>query len=201
MSILVMSDIHGNLPALKAVLKDAATEYNEIWFLGDIVGYGPDPGRCLDLLNEYGARMVAGNHDWAVSGMIDVKNFNKQARAAIQLHKELLSVKQKKFLASLPVILKQNSVTLSHANPLEPIWGYVMDRMTAKSVLCSADTSLTLIGHSHITALWSLRSGLCTGNSNNCGKAIFLCRVSAPGQSWKCRPIPKWGPCCVLFTA
>ena len=154
MSILVMSDIHGNLQALKAVLNNTVGEYKKIWVLGDIAGYGPEPGKCLDLLIDHGALIVAGNHDWAVCGKIDIAYFNSQAKAAIRIHQRMIPHEQKQILANLPIVLKRQSVTISHANPLDPIWGYVLDNATAASILHKAETSLTLVGHSHITALW-----------------------------------------------
>ena len=152
---LVMADIHGNLEAFKAVMKDASGLFGEIWMLGDVAGYGPDPGPCLDLLRKRQAVMVAGNHDWAASGKIDTDDFNDEARAAVELHKACLSPTQKSFLGELPETLKRRSVTLAHGNPEYPIWGYVLNDSAAARVLQEAATSLTLVGHTHLPALWA----------------------------------------------
>ena len=154
-SILVLADIHGNLNALKAVLKDASGEYREIRVLGDIVGYGPDPGACLDILREYGAVMISGNHDLAACGKIDLENFNDEARAAIILHRAALLDEQKEFLNSLPGTMKLGSITMAHGNPENPIWGYVLNIETAAHILMKTETSLTLVGHTHIPALYA----------------------------------------------
>ena len=153
--VLVIADIHGNLEALKAVMSNSAGEFGEIWVIGDVAGYGPDPGACLELLRKRHAIMVAGNHDWAACGKLDTKNFNEEARAAVQIHQAVLTDQQKSYLSGLPETLKLRSVTLAHGNPEYPIWGYVLDDSTATRVLGNAVTSLTLVGHTHLPALWS----------------------------------------------
>lgn len=157
MSVLVVSDVHGNLEALRAVLKDSRGDYTEIWALGDVAGYGPDPGRCLDILTDAGALMVAGNHDLAACGRLDIRDFNHEARAALEIHRRILSDDHKGLLAGLPKILQHRSVTLVHGNPMDPVWGYVLDNATAGAVLNRAETSLTLVGHSHLSGCWLLR--------------------------------------------
>ena len=157
MSVLVVSDVHGNLEALRAVLKDSRGDYTEIWALGDVAGYGPDPGRCLDILTDAGALMVAGNHDLAACGKLDTREFNHEARAALEIHRRILSDDHKGLLAGLPKILQHRSVTLVHGNPMDPVWGYVLDNATAGAVLNRAETSLTLVGHSHLSGCWLLR--------------------------------------------
>jgi len=155
-SVLVLADIHGNLNALRAVLKDASGEYSDIWVLGDITGYGPNPVECLNLLRDRNAVLIAGNHDLAACGKIDIGSFNNEARAAIQLHRKILPEHHKIFLRTLPDILKINSVTLSHGNPENPAWGYVHNCETANGILKTAQTSLTLVGHTHIPVLYAL---------------------------------------------
>jgi len=154
--ILVIADIHGNLEALEAVLHRAGGGFEEIWVLGDIAGYGPDPSLCLDLLRKYDAVMIAGNHDFAACGKLSANNFNFEAEKAIQIHRSILSEESKAFLRNLPEIMVRHSVTLAHGNPENPIWGYVIDNASATRALASAKTPLTLIGHTHIPALWSL---------------------------------------------
>jgi len=78
---LIISDIHSNLAALMAVLQDAG-EFDAIWCLGDIVGYGPDPNQCVARLREYDHFSIAGNHDWAALGRLSLENFNIDARLA-----------------------------------------------------------------------------------------------------------------------
>ncbi len=153
--ILVISDIHGNLPALKSVLARALPVSREIWVLGDTAGYGPEPEACLKLLRQHNTLMVPGNHDWAVCGKLSLSRFNTEAAAAITIHKKRLSNEQKDFLAALPPSIIRHSVHISHGHPANPLWGYVLDTPAAAGVLARAETSLTLLGHSHITALWT----------------------------------------------
>ena len=154
--ILVMADIHGNLEALKAVMKDAAGEYEKIWVLGDVCGYGPDPGACIDLLCKAHALIVAGNHDLAVCGRIDSNNFNAVARLGVEIHRQVLSQRHISLLRELQPMCICQSVTLVHGNPFDPIWGYVLNDQNARIVLEQAKTSLTLCGHSHLPGFWGL---------------------------------------------
>ncbi len=152
---LVIADIHGNLPALKAVLADSAGEVGAIRVLGDVAGYGPEPGECLEILRRLGARLVAGNHDWAACGRIDISDFSADAKAAIIIHREILSDSQKEYLSSLPEHMEEFSVSYSHGDPRNPIWGYVLNTPAAAGVLATATTSLSLLGHSHFPGLWA----------------------------------------------
>ena len=152
--VLVLSDIHGNLEALKAVLQDAAGEFGEIWVLGDIAGYGPDPGACVDMLRRLGAVAVAGNHDLAAADELEISGFNDEARAALSIHRRILKKDQKEYLVNLPKVIQRRSVSLSHGHPADPIWGYVLNDHQAAGILTTTMSSLTLLGHSHIPALW-----------------------------------------------
>jgi len=152
----VIADVHGNLEALEAVLKDAGGDFEELWVLGDIVGYGPDPSLCLEFLREHDAIMIAGNHDFAACGKLSISDFNFEARKAIQIHQSVLSEESKNFLRNLPEVMVRRSVTLAHGNPENPIWGYVIDSISATRVLTAAQSPLTLIGHTHIPSLWTL---------------------------------------------
>ena len=153
--VLVIADIHGNLEALKAVFEDAAGAFAEIWVLGDIAGYGPDPDKCLHILQAAKSIIVAGNHDLAAAGSVSLSFFNDEALAAILLHQELLSEADKIALKSFPHTVERRSVTLSHGNPANPVWGYVLESTMARTVLAQTHTSLTLVGHTHIPALWT----------------------------------------------
>ena len=81
---VIVSDVHANLVALEAVIRDAEAggPIDEVWSLGDCVGYGPQPGECLARLRGFEAAMVAGNHERAASGAIGTEGFNPDAAAA-----------------------------------------------------------------------------------------------------------------------
>jgi len=157
--VLVVADIHGNLEALEAVLDNTLGSFEEIWVLGDIAGYGPDPNLCLELLRKYNALMIGGNHDFAACGKLSIDNFNFEAKKAIQIHQSILSEEAKSFLQNLPKVIVRRSITLTHGSLENPIWGYILDNVSATQILTATQTPLTLTGHTHIPALWALTPG------------------------------------------
>ena len=100
MRVLVISDIHANLAALETVLAAAAGQYDTVWCLGDVVGYGPKPNECIELVREHASFCAIGNHDWAVLGRpgINVDDFNPQARQAVLWTQEQLTEDNRRFL-------------------------------------------------------------------------------------------------------
>jgi diadenosine tetraphosphatase ApaH/serine/threonine PP2A family protein phosphatase len=148
MRYLVISDIHSNLAALNAVIADAGS-FDRIWCLGDITGYGPDPNECLDRLREFPLITLAGNHDWAVLGRLDLDEFNRDARAACLWTRQRLTAANRDFLESLPVATEEEGYTLVHASPSEPVGEYVLDSLTAEYNFSRFDTPICLVGHSH----------------------------------------------------
>ncbi|MDA0264042.1 MAG: metallophosphoesterase family protein [Chloroflexi bacterium] len=100
MRALILSDIHANLEALEAVLADAQARggFDVVWSLGDTVGYGPDPGACIDRIREFELVAVAGNHDCAAVGLIDAADFNDAAKAAADWTTGQLNATQRDFL-------------------------------------------------------------------------------------------------------
>ena len=81
MRIALLSDVHGNLPAFEAVLADVDDAgVDEIWCLGDLVGYGAQPDACVELARERCDLCLAGNHDLVVTGEIDIADFSVQRR-------------------------------------------------------------------------------------------------------------------------
>jgi predicted phosphodiesterase len=148
MRYLVISDIHSNLAALNAVIADAGT-FDRIWCLGDLTGYGPDPNECLDRLREFPLTTLAGNHDWAVLGRLDLDEFNRDARSACLWTRQRLTPANREYLDSLPVFVEEAGYTLVHASPSEPVEEYVLDSLTAEYNFDRFDTPVCLVGHSH----------------------------------------------------
>jgi predicted phosphodiesterase len=148
MRYLVVSDIHANLAALNAVMADAGP-FDRIWCLGDLTGYGPDPNECIERLREFPLTTLAGNHDWAVLGRLDLNDFNRDARAACLWTRQRLTPQNRDFLAALPVLMEQESYTLVHASPSEPVEEYVLDVLTADYNFNKFSTAVCLLGHSH----------------------------------------------------
>src|SRR5918999_3652396 len=100
MRIAVLSDVHGNLPALEAVL-GALKPYDAVWQLGDVVGYGPQPDEVVARLAAEGAVGVRGNHDSAAIGELTTDAFNDDARAAVEWTADRIASDTKRWLAEL----------------------------------------------------------------------------------------------------
>jgi predicted phosphodiesterase len=150
MRLLIISDIHANLAAFEAVLKDAHGLWDQIWCLGDLVGYGPDPNECVALLREYDHLSLCGNHDWAVLGKLDINNFNEEAQTAIDWTRKQLSEETRIYLDGLQAgMLLEPFFTLAHASPRHPVWEYILDKGTAVANLSYFDTPYCLVGHTH----------------------------------------------------
>ncbi len=161
MRCAVLADIHSNLEAFQAVLRDLEEKggVDEIWCLGDIVGYGPDPRDCIQLLRRHRCACVAGNHDWAAIGKLDTSAFNPDAAAASQWTAAALKKEDVDYLAGLPLTLRLGDFTLAHGSPREPIWEYVLSAQAARANFGCFDSRFCLIGHSHSPLLFELDSG------------------------------------------
>jgi predicted phosphodiesterase len=160
MRVLIVSDIHANLPALEAVLEDAGGDYDTIWCLGDTVGYGPWPDECVKRVRDLGAITVIGNHDWAALGRMDVEDFNPEARRAVMWTAEHLSEEANGWLAALPSQpVEAEGYTLTHASPRDPIWEYVIYPSVAMANFDRFATACCLVGHTHVPQLYVLSRG------------------------------------------
>jgi len=148
MRIAVLSDIHANLPALEAVAADLPA-VDEIWVLGDTVGYGPQPNEVIVILQGMGARSVLGNHDGAAIGIVDARYFNPDARAAIEWTAAEVDPNARAYVASLPEIRRDGEVTAVHGSPRDPIWEYITGTAVAAQNMGAFDTRLCLFGHTH----------------------------------------------------
>lgn len=152
MRYAIIADIHSNLAAFKAVLDDIESNggAEEIWCLGDIVGYGPQPHQCIELLRRYRHVSVAGNHDWAATGKIDTSEFNPEAAAAARWTASQLTTEDIDYLNSLPLIIEKADFTLVHGSPRDPIWEYVISSGIARDNFAYFKSNYCLIGHSHV---------------------------------------------------
>lgn len=155
MRILVISDIHANLTAFERVLDDAEGEWEQIWCLGDVIGYGPDPNECTELLRAHDHISLSGNHDWAVLEKLDIKSFNYEARAAIEWTQATLNGSARTYLESLPAKMDKEPFTLAHASPRQPVWEYILDRGTAAANFGHFETQYCLVGHTHTPMIFT----------------------------------------------
>lgn len=149
MRLAVLSDIHANLAALEAVRADLP-EVDEVWVLGDIVGYGPQPNEVIATLQEMGARSVMGNHDGAAVGSVDTGWFNPDAARAIEWTSEVIDDNSRAYLAALPEVRVERDLTAVHGSPRDPIWEYVVSGAIAAENLSAFGTRICLHGHTHV---------------------------------------------------
>ncbi len=156
MRYAILADIHGNLEALTAVLGDIEQQggADEIWCLGDIVGYGPEPSACLEILQRCQHVAVAGNHDLAAVGKLDVSFFNPLAAAAIAWTTQHLSAADNHYLEHLPLTLEKGDFLLVHGGPAEPALEYIMSTSIANRNLAFFKSRYCLVGHTHAPALF-----------------------------------------------
>jgi predicted phosphodiesterase len=155
MRYLIISDIHANLAAFETVLKSAG-EFDKIWCLGDLVGYGPDPNQCIEQLKEYDHLCVAGNHDWAALDRLDLAEFNAEAQQSARWTQEQLTPANRAFLENLPTTLIEKGFTLVHGSPRQPVWEYVLYPSVAAPNFDHFGTPYCLVGHTHVPVVFEL---------------------------------------------
>lgn len=160
MTSAILSDIHGNLEALTAVLEYLEkNSVDQIFCLGDIVGYGPSPNQCIELVRKYCTASVMGNHDYAVIGSGDTTHFNTYAKISTVWTREILTERNADYLKKLPFVNTHYNVTLVHATPHNPSnWDYILSHKEAVMQLNAFKSQVCFIGHSHIPIIFTEES-------------------------------------------
>jgi diadenosine tetraphosphatase ApaH/serine/threonine PP2A family protein phosphatase len=158
MAILVISDVHSNLAALEAVLQ-AAGPTDGIWVLGDLVGYGPQPNEVWACLRDAGAVCVAGNHEWAALGRLDLRTFNTAAATAARWTAGALSARTAAELGALSPRYEALNATAVHGSPRDPIWEYVTSAHVAEENFPHFASWVCFVGHTHVPALFARDAG------------------------------------------
>jgi predicted phosphodiesterase len=177
MRYAIVADIHANLAAFMAVLVDIEKrgEVEEMWCLGDIVGYGPDPHECIELLRQTNHVCVVGNHDLAAVGRIDTAEFNPDAVAASQWTARRLTPRDVDYIKGLPLVAKKDDFTLVHGSPREPIWEYVLSISGARENFAYFNSKFCLLGHTHVPMVFSYdKSGACSFHPFSTDNALVL---------------------------
>lgn len=160
--IAVISDIHSNLQALEAALQVVEQlAADEVYCLGDVVGYGADAATCVDLVRGHVSGCVRGNHDEAVALERGVKVIPKDAQTAARHNRKQLSDDQLDYLASLPLTLVEHGLTFAHATPQDPqAWMRLDSFMRVKEQFNHFSTDACFVGHTHIPGVVSDRLGV-----------------------------------------
>lgn len=158
MRIGVFSDIHANWQALDAVLGDCS-DVDDIICLGDVVGYGGDPKRCLDFVRRQGWLTLVGNHDRACTDPEMLQWFNEEAAIAIRWTVSILEAEDLGWLKALPETHVKQGVLLVHASPREPIYEYVLDAATAEANLLLLQDRVCFHGHTHVPGIFFFNGG------------------------------------------
>ena len=159
MRYAIFTDIHANLEALETVLASidelsAEKPIDHIWFLGDLVGYGPNPNECIEKLRERTDVIIAGNHDWAAVGKLDLEDFSAAARISAEWTQKQLTEEHREFLLNLPERLEIGECTLVHGSPYGPLWEYLTDEVLAERSFQYFNSRFCVVGHTHVPVIF-----------------------------------------------
>ena len=151
MHLAVISDIHGNLPALEAVMAEIDdANVDEVWSLGDVVGYGADPDDCARIVADCVTVSLVGNHDLGFLGRLDISTFSPAAAAAVRWTQRTAAQETTDYLRPLEPLDIGREVAVYHASPRDPVWEYVLWAEQAEECMELQASRVSLVGHSHI---------------------------------------------------
>jgi diadenosine tetraphosphatase ApaH/serine/threonine PP2A family protein phosphatase len=152
----IISDIHGNLEALEAALKSLERhQIEKIYCLGDVVGYGANPGECLELVRQQSEIILMGNHDAAVAGQESLEYFNERAQAAVIWTKRVITAEQLEVLRGLPMEATLEDIHFVHSAPQQPrAWDYIFSPYDARAQFAFVRGRVCFVGHSHVPGLY-----------------------------------------------
>ena len=160
MQVAIVSDIHGNRQAFESVLEAIeASDCQEMWCLGDLVGYGADPDICVELARDHAAVCLAGNHDLGVTGALPLEMFSRGAELAARWTQDTISPPTRSYLEGLGPSLLDEEVGLFHASPRDPVWEYVLSDLQAELCLDVQRHRVCVVGHSHVALSFSRLPG------------------------------------------
>ena len=200
MRVAVLSDIHGNRPAFEAVLADVErANVEELWCLGDLVGYGAEPDACTELARDRTDVCLAGNHDLGVRGDLPLEEFSRGAELAARWTSETMAEENLAYLHELEPEGARREIGLYHASPRDPIWEYVLSVLLADLCLDSQEERVCLIGHSHVALSFDRPEGETTsGEARRDGEELdvstgeWLLNPGSVGQPRDGDPRAAW---------
>jgi predicted phosphodiesterase len=162
--VALISDVHGNLPALEAVFDEIeGSEAEEVWCLGDLVGYGAQPDECVARARDACDLCLVGNHDLVVLDRLDIATFSEGAAAAARWTRERLGREASEFLAALSPSDTDRPIGLYHGSPRNPVWEYVLSNDAAEASISAMEPRVGAIGHSHVALAFGQAEGGRTG--------------------------------------
>ncbi len=187
MRVLVISDIHANLEALNTVLEAAHQNggFDQIWCLGDVVGYGPNPNECVARLREFEHICVLGNHDAAALGQINIEDFNPDAKQAVLWTQRQLTPATRTYLENLPEKRVIGDYTIVHGSPQNPVWEYILSPSTAHAQFAHFHTPVCLVGHTHVPAVYH-------HFSDHQGRWVTAWHFPEPGDVYELHDPDRW---------
>jgi diadenosine tetraphosphatase ApaH/serine/threonine PP2A family protein phosphatase len=184
MRVAVLSDIHSNLHALEAVLADVDLQApDQIWCLGDVVGYGPRPNECIAIIRERADLCLCGNHDLASTGGLDTADFSGDAGVAARWTRAALGAAEADWLRGLEPLAERPGVELFHGSPRDPVWDYVLTEQIALISILETTAPLVLVGHSHVALALGWDGDALAG-----GLAPDGTEVETAGRRWLMNP-------------
>jgi predicted phosphodiesterase len=173
--VAVVSDIHANLHALEAVLEAIdADPPDELWCLGDLVGYGPRPNEVVEIVRERARICLVGNHDLGVLGRLELDEFALDAAVVARWTQTVLLDENRAYLESLEPEARVEGAELYHASPRDPVWEYVITEESALAALEVTVAPVVLVGHSHVALSISLTEGVLGGGVAPAGTEVPL---------------------------
>lgn len=198
--VALLSDVHGNLPAFKAVTADVErVGVDETWCLGDLVGYGAQPNECVALAAETCCLCLIGNHDLVVLGKLDIADFSANAAAAALWTREHIGKDTTDYLAGLAAQDETRSLGLYHASPRDPVWEYVLSTLLANACIDAMEPRVGAVGHSHVAlCFWREQEGetrgelAAAGTERDLSEGRWLINPGGVGQPRDGDPRAAW---------
>ncbi len=151
MRIAILSDVHGNLEALQQVLRALEQERcDALLSLGDVVGYGPLPNECVRLIAAQASGVILGNHDDALLGRSDIRDFNSYARQALRWQTTVVDEAARAAVSAYQPFIEMAGALFVHAGPRAPMdWPYILNTYDARLHFAAMKSDLCFIGHTH----------------------------------------------------
>ncbi len=200
MRVAVVADVHANRHAFEAVLDDVeAAGAEELWCLGDLVGYGAEPDACVELARRHAAVCLAGNHDLAVSGRLPLTQFVRGAELSIRWTSDVIDPDSLAYLQALEPQRLEEAVGLYHASPRDPVWEYVLSPLQAELCFDGMEHRIACVGHSHMALAYSRPEGspasgdTCrAGTERDVAEGAWLLNPGSVGQPRDGDPRAAW---------